>query len=194
MLSAEQVQAAIAAIESGDAEAMKAVLTDILAAMASGEAPDESESTDAPADDAPANAQEPPDEEANAVIRSLQETVNGLLAEKESRELDERRGLIAELVKLGVETPATAWSGKPEARMPCKRLASEPVAELRSRVAAMAAVRGVNVGSVPAGAKPPAKGPELSKKELEACRKRGIDPQEFAARKAAAVRTREVKP
>lgn len=200
MLSADQIQAAIAAIESGDPEAMKAVLTEILAALATGETPGEGEPETEPADDAPginaADAEEPEERatdakdeepEANAVIRGLQAQVNELLAERESRELGERRGLIAKLVSLGVETPATAWSGKPEDRKPCKRLADEPLAEMRSRVAAMAQVRS-------AAPEPPAKVPAdtstLSRRELDACKKRGIDPQDYIAQKAAAVRSR----
>ena len=49
-------------------------------------------------------------------------------------ELSRRRGLIADLVKLGIETPALAWEGEPTDRKPCKRLADEPIADLDARV------------------------------------------------------------
>lgn len=197
MLTTEQVQAAIAAIEANDGEAMKAVLTDILASMAAsdGGEPASSPSGDAAAGagDTPANAADaaaepnPDDEEANAVIRGLQTQVNDLLAEREARELAERRSLVARLVQLGVETPATAWSGNAEDQMPCKRLAGEPLVDLRKRVSDMAAVRGATPPTPPARVLPGVE--TLTAAELAACKKRGWEPAEYIARKAGAVRS-----
>lgn len=65
-------------------------------------------------------------------------------------DLSSRRELIATLVSIGAETPATAWARQradgtecaPEDRVPCARLADEPLAELRARTEAMRAARG----------------------------------------------------
>lgn len=200
-ITAEHIKAAIAAVESGDPEAMKAVLTDILAALADGEEAGE------PAEPTEENAEEPGEEEepevqnakpddpernSAAVIRSLQGKVNSLLAEKEARELVERRSLTAQLVKLGVETPATAWSGKPEKQIPAKRLLDEPLEEFRSRVAQMAEVRGKDITHAPPARDLPDVS-TLSQRELDACKKRGMDPAEYIRRKAGAVRTVQPK-
>jgi ClpP class serine protease len=56
-----------------------------------------------------------------------------LRAERAERETAERRSLVTALVELGAETPATAWSKD----APVARLAVEPLADLRSRVAAL---------------------------------------------------------
>lgn len=58
-----------------------------------------------------------------------------LAQEKRALESTERRHLVGELVKLGRETPATAWANK-EATEPKGYLASMPIQELRDRVAA----------------------------------------------------------
>lgn len=65
--------------------------------------------------------------------------IAGVVNVTSASELSERQDLIAELVKLRVETPFTAWAGKAEKRVPVARLASEPIADLRVRVAAMKA-------------------------------------------------------
>lgn len=54
-------------------------------------------------------------------------------AEREAKNTAERRELITDLVRLGAETPATAWQND----APVDRLASEPLASLRSRVEAL---------------------------------------------------------
>jgi hypothetical protein len=56
-------------------------------------------------------------------------------------EATERRELVAKLVSLGAETPATAFKDatQPAAKLVlCKRLADEPISELRARVAVLA--------------------------------------------------------
>jgi ClpP class serine protease len=56
-------------------------------------------------------------------------------ADKAARETAERRDLITQLVSLGAETPATAFANG----APVARLASEPLADMRTRVAALSA-------------------------------------------------------
>lgn len=68
---------------------------------------------------------------------------------KATLEAGERKRLVAELVKLGAEVPATAWSDD-TASAPCKRLQAEPIDELRARVQTLSAARGKA-----AAAKPP---------------------------------------
>lgn len=59
-----------------------------------------------------------------------------LRADQTTRESAERRSLVTELVSLGAETPATAWSKD----APVARLTAEPLDDLRSRVAALRSV------------------------------------------------------
>jgi hypothetical protein len=89
-------------------------------------------------------------------------------------------------VKLGAETPHT--SGLAEDRI-VKRLAEEPLAELRTRVASLRVARGA-VGSP----KPPVTASktvqvngsavELSDRDLEICKQTGCKPEVYAALKA----------
>ena len=51
----------------------------------------------------------------------------------------ERKKLVAKLVAVSAETPATAWEDA-AAQVPCKRLAGEPLESLRARVTALEAV------------------------------------------------------
>lgn len=79
-------------------------------------------------------------------------------ADKAARETAERRSLITELVALGAETPATAFANG----APVARLASEPLADLRTRVSALRS-------SKPAAAapKPPLSGAGFGEEALE---------------------------
>jgi phage I-like protein len=82
----------------------------------------------------PAKAEAAPADSAlNAAERAELEK---LRAEQNARETAERRSLVTELISLGAETPATAWSNN----APTARLAAEPLPELRSRVAALRSV------------------------------------------------------
>jgi hypothetical protein len=64
-------------------------------------------------------------------------------------EAAERRSLVADLISLGAETPATAWANG----APTSRLAAEPLPELRARVAALRSrpVASASVSAPPAG-------------------------------------------
>jgi phage I-like protein len=92
-----------------------------------------------------------------------------LAAEREALEGAERKAQIAELIKLGAETPATAWAD-PMAKTlkPCKRLASEPLAELRERVKALSAGRTESKNPKPAAKNTRTiAGAELSEDEIQ---------------------------
>lgn len=96
---------------------------------------------DAPAGDPPvepeAPAGDPPagDPPANALSAAERAELLEFRAERDARATAERRALVGELVAVGAERPATAYaSGQIVAR-----LASEPLAELRTRVAALKA-------------------------------------------------------
>jgi phage I-like protein len=108
-----------------------------------------------------------------------------LSEERATLEGGERRRLVGELVKLSAETPATAWApdgaGVPDGKTPVKRLADEPIAELRARVAKLSAVNGRRDSP-----RPPA-GTEthgLSARELAMCSEKKIDPEKYAATRA----------
>jgi hypothetical protein len=152
----ELLKKALEAIKNGDGDAAASILESMIVAAASGDAAPPP-ADDAGALDAAADPPPPTDEEraALAALRkhtkrsTLGEAVQelsamaaeraALAAERDALELDERRGLIAGLVKLGAETPATAWEGEADKRVPCKRLASEPIADLRARCKALGA-------------------------------------------------------
>lgn len=136
--------------------------------------------------------------EALAYFRDLHASAAQRSADAAVLEAGERRGLVAELVQLGVETPALAWqrdaageipSG--DARVPVKRLADEPIADLRSRVTVLRAVRGKTAPAAGNGPRPPAPAAPvitLTKAEQDYCAREKITPEQFAARKASAVK------
>jgi ClpP class serine protease len=74
-----------------------------------------------------------------------------LRAERDARTAADRRALVTDLVALGAETPATAWKDG----APVARLASEPLDDLRGRVAALRAAKGPAAAAV---VTPPASG------------------------------------
>lgn len=120
-------------------------------------------------------------------------------AADEGADAKERRDLVAELVKLGVETPATAWEKDAEgnipegdARKPRKRLAEEEIVELRDRVSALRKASGT-IATRSREVTPPVREPErsvrkLSRDEQAYCKREGISEQEFNDRRNAAVR------
>lgn len=119
--------------------------------------------------------------------------------EKRARDLEasERRGLVADLVKIGAETPATAWQNvdaEGDARSPVKRLADEPIAELRSRVKALTAARPATRGvrtvphvEITEGDRvvKTAKGDvTVSAREIKNCKEKGVEVETYALNKA----------
>jgi hypothetical protein len=155
-----------AALEAGDVEAAKAALASVEAAP-SEPAPDapasepESAPADAPSEEpapevvaeapaaeepAPAPAPEAQPSALESELRSITgasdnagalAVVRSLLTARDNAVAAERRSLIASLVELGAETPATAW----RSNAPVERLASEPLESLRSRVASLRGAR-----------------------------------------------------
>jgi phage I-like protein len=124
-----------------------------------------------------------------------------LSQERAALEMGERRGLVVELVKLGVELPATAWED-PLAKVlkPAKRLLDEPLADLRKRTETWRSAKG---GKGPSGLTPPKapvspeasgsvtlpSGEVVSLNAREVAMFKGRKPEEmqaYAARKAAA--------
>lgn len=165
MFSPDQIKAAIEALTKGDGKAALEILEALLVAAATGG--ESGSTPPPPADagatagnaDPPVPADDknaPPAAEMSALSRGVLavlgmtnpgaalEKVRALKAEADKLETDrvaleksERRSLVAELVKLGVEFPATAWedtSAEGDARVPCARLSAEPLADMRKRV------------------------------------------------------------
>jgi hypothetical protein len=200
----EKIKAALEAIKNGDADAALALLEEMIASAAGAGGEEAGGESDALADtaDPPAEEEAKP-AEATALSRAVK------LAEKQAAEIEkltarlsklessanaaenaERVKLVGELVKLGVEFPATAWEGKPEAKKPVARLASEPIESLRQRVELHRKNAPARGFERPEGDDPEvaAEVEKLSKDALDFCKKEGITPAEFVARKRAAVR------
>lgn len=198
MFSPDEVKAAIEALAGGDGKSALEILEKLLVAAASGGAGTEPP----PAADAgatssnaevppPAPGEEKPAEEMAALargiaelfagktpgealeaVRALKTSADTVNADRAVLEDSERRGLVAELVTLGVEYPATAWedtNAEGAARKPVERLARETLSDMRKRVSLIKttrAARGENAGG---HAPPPAPtGAELNESKLSA--------------------------
>lgn len=194
----DKIKAALEAIKNGDSEAALALLEELIASAAG--ADDGGDESDDGGEEA---FTEEPEKSEDAAMRALltltgaasageaaeqyrhmRDQVERLAAREAALDLSSRRELVSRLVAIGVETPSTAWSGDPAARVPCERLSAEPIDALRERVRILTAAR-----PAPLPTPPPAPGAEtLSARERAECKRRGIDPADFAARKAVAVR------
>lgn len=125
----------------------------------------------------------------------LEEGRAKLKRERDALEAGERRTLVAELVKLGAETPHTSGLAKKKI---VKRLLDEPLSELRERVAQLSAAR----GNKPPSPLPPANGGdtatgggqtftingqtiELSAREVSMCAEMKVPLNDYAAKKAS---------
>ena len=197
--------------ESGDVEACKQILKDCIASACGGEAGEmpampESAPTDALSDNAetPAPA---PEEDPTALtalsvalkeltgsespgeivtwLKGIAQRIDSLDADRAALELSSRRELVGTLVKLGVEFPSTAWEGDPKNRKPVKRLADEPIEELRARVKLLSAARPRTGGEKPTSAETLT----ITDAHRVGAKKLGITPEEFAQRAAGAVVT-----
>jgi len=105
--------------------------------------------------------------EAVTALRSVFADREAAAAKENERaaalDLSSRRELIASLVSIGAETPATAWSRRradgsectADDRVPCARLLGEPLAELRTRADALRVARG---GDTPVQTRQPPEG------------------------------------
>lgn len=183
----ETIRAAITALKEGNADAALKVLEDILAAAAgAGPAPSAPEGGEALAEtpDATAltalakevRALQSRDKTREAALSALAAEAQALRAEREKREKGERLQLVGELVSLGAETPATAWSdpgGDPKDRKPVKRLLDEPIDDLRTRVRALSAAAPQQPVRPPAGGGAGTKA--LSSRQAEIAARFGLD-------------------
>lgn len=109
-----------------------------------------------------------------------------LSTERATMESAERRKLVADLVKLGAEFPATVWADD-KATVIKPRWAKMPIAELRSHVAEQRAARGAKTPKD--GIKPglDSTSPEVAKlsaSELAICSQMKCDPKDFASLKS----------
>lgn len=208
----EQVKAAMEALAGGDGAAALEILESLLTDAASGGAPADDKGAPPAASGATGgNAEEPPPEMA-ALARGVLALFSGLDAASALKAIEalkagadkqaadaavlegvERRALVGELVKLGVEVPATAWvdPDKTGAELaPVERLAKEELPALRKRVSIIKSTRGklpTREHTPPAGGAPAPR--KLSRAELAYCEKHKITPEQFQARTRAAVRT-----
>ncbi len=164
----EQAKAAVEALKNGDAAGALAILEAMIVAAVSGEEAAEGDPAVAPpmaADPLAADPEPPPAKlAALSALRtltgcaSLGEAVIELTALATARDtvraqkaaLDEsaRVIMVGELVKLGAETPATAYAAEGQI---AARLLGEPIADMRTRLVSLrAAVR-------PLAVQPPAR-------------------------------------
>lgn len=112
-----------------------------------------------------------------ATVRRWHSDIEAAQKRQAALDYSSRQDLVAQLVKLGYETPATAWDGDAKERKPQARLLSEPLSDLRSRVQKLSETpRG-------AGHKPPLKPGEstaLTPRQQEYCKRHNLTPEQFA--------------
>lgn len=204
-----QVKAALDAIEAGDSAKALEILKALIATAAGGDAAPPADAPPADptaesADGAPPPAAPASDPKAATQMTALAATFRSEMAsmkaaivtattalasintEYRAAESTKRAELVGELVKLGAETPATAWADA-EKKIPCKRLAAEPVADMAKRVEQLSvAYTGVIAHE------PPTAGTidvsSLTPRQLALCAKNKITPEEFVVRLSGAVR------
>lgn len=101
-----------------------------------------------------------------------------LAAIRKTDEAAERRTLVASLIKLGVEIPATAWSDA-AGSVPVERLNREPIAEMRARVETLNTARGFARVTTPT---PPGGSASfgLTPEQMQICVEMKVDPETFA--------------
>ncbi len=114
----------------------------------------------------------------SALAVGVEEREAAVARDRAVLELTERKALVASLVKIGAETPAT--SGLATGTL-APRLVSEPIAELRARVAAMTAARPAARVAPPAGTDDDA---DLSPAERAKCATRGVSTTAYLATRA----------
>lgn len=143
----DKLSAAMSALNDGDTEGAMALFGELQEML-------EAKEGDSGADPLSAGSSE--DVAAMATLMALTgqgrgETVQAVqawkaqadkaVAQAKQVELSSRRELIVGLIKLGAETPATAWEGDADNRTPCARLMGESVESLRGRVKALGALK-----------------------------------------------------
>ena len=118
-----------------------------------------------------------------------------LAQERAALEAGKRRALVAEMVKCGAETPATAWEGDadgaPDGKTPAEPWASMAIDKLEARVEKLRAA-GAKPHALKAGTaggvtavKVGGETVQLSERELRICKETGVSPEDYAANKAA---------
>jgi phage I-like protein len=213
--TAEEAKKAVDIIATEDKEAAFALVKEILTSAASGgeaaaPAPEGGDAAPELADPtvAPEGAPVVDEKKAEATALSMLSTLTGVTDPREvvtrframsdalaASDLEARKDLVGKLVVLGRETPASAWEGNPEARKPKARFLSEPIAELRDRVAMFektplstaSNAPATKQGETPKGGKVVTltDGTEvtLSVSELEACTEYKTTPEAYAQNK-----------
>ena len=203
MKTLQQVVKAMGGDPQGDLGALLGTVqafSSELADMASGKKADKP--ADAPADGAAADGAPSMMSSAARELETLRsdaskmsEQLVMLKCEHDEREAVERRELVAGLVKLGREIPATAWADN-SAKTPRGSLNTMPVEELREKVKAFGGLPIVALGAAvnppkPAGTITTPDGVEISEFEAE-CVNRAADSRKVD-RKVALARYLEVK-
>lgn len=201
-----KIKAALEALKNGDADAALALLEGMIVDAAGGGEGDPPATDNALGENAeptpPAAGEE---EDAPAKLARLEKSVTDMVATigrlskitegqaqaAATAELEERRELVASLVKYGAETPATAWSGKPEDRKPAEPWASVAIGVLRERVKCFSKtpVKGPTppARAVEAGGKLVATSlgeVQLSSREIKNCEALGVKIEAYAENKA----------
>jgi hypothetical protein len=135
------------AIAADDPKAALEVLKEIATSLiggASDAADAPAEPTASTADPPQPNPDEPPATQARDAnddrLAALERELADLKSRNAELDNDARRELIAELVRLGAETPATAWQRDAKGSVtdkPVTRLAGEPLRDMRDRVATL---------------------------------------------------------
>jgi hypothetical protein len=210
-MDAEQIKALIEAIKNKDGDAALAIAEAMLVAAASGEAAETAEVASDPLAASAEPTPPSPEEEALEATLTLLTGAAGpaertafltkLLEERTKHaervatlELSSRFELVGELVKLGVEDPATAFVGDPADRKLVARLTNESVPDMRARVAVLKKSRGTplapptrKTGSAPAGGREFTTSHgvvTLSASEIKSCEESGAKPEAYAENKA----------
>jgi hypothetical protein len=212
-MDAEQIKALIEAIKNKDGDAALAIAEGMLVSAASGEAaPAGGVESDPLAASAEPTPPSPEEEELEATLSLLTGIVDApserivclkkLIEERTKHaervatlELSSRFELVAELVKLGVEFPSTAFVGDPADRKLVARLSSESITDLRARVAVVKKAKGAAPPAPPTRKdETPATGGRsittahgvvtLSASEIKSCEESGAKPEAYAENKA----------
>lgn len=130
--------------------------------------------------------------DAEPILRSAITAARTADADRTAVTMTARRGLIAELIQLGAETPATAWDGNAADLKPVARLTTESLESMRTRVASLKARGGTSSGHTP----PPTGGGEgrtfntsrgaitLTASEIKSCEDTGAKLEAYAENKA----------
>lgn len=145
MMTPEQVQKVVDAIANEDIEAMKTLLMELMAGALAEETPTEADPALAEMTDAApellsaTGATTIKDALATVAVwaKSSKETAD----KAATIELASRMTLVGDLVKLGAETPATAYTEKDGKKVLVPRLLSEDFASMRHRVSALKAAK-----------------------------------------------------